>query len=272
MINSTEYLKAGQAADVAISLIDPADKTFCLRKTFKSETIGQSLETLGQINPVLVKIKNDRLQIVAGWRRYQALKIAGAKTVKIEVTDKTDMDCRFVSLAENLDRQDMTASEKYQAIKALINDGAKTKDLMEKFDWCKSYAYAIKNISKFPAVAKAVEDGKFESISTAAELVEQLNGKKIATDNLVNRAIRKTTDGSWPVKDIGYYLKQEKEINDRQPGQPHLSKKLIENSGQKKETFKSDWNPAWGYFELKKEKGRFLAEIKKIDKAMKNKQ
>ena len=75
--------------------------------------LAESIETNGLINPLLVKPLNDgRYEVIAGHRRYEAIRRLGFSHVECNITDETsEKDLMLAQIAENVQRKDMSASE-----------------------------------------------------------------------------------------------------------------------------------------------------------------
>ena len=83
--------------------------------------LAGSIAEVGLIQPVIVRrcvgTSNTRYQIVAGERRWRAHKALGKLDIKSVVIAATDGEMAALALAENFDREDLTAYEIALAIK-----------------------------------------------------------------------------------------------------------------------------------------------------------
>ena len=73
-----------------------------------SELIA-SIDEKGIIEPLVVRQRGDRFQIVAGERRYQASVQAGLRELPVVIRDVDDTEMLELALIENLQRKDLTA-------------------------------------------------------------------------------------------------------------------------------------------------------------------
>ena len=87
-------------------------------KDFLSE-LADSIKKNGLIQPIIVKKKGEKYEIVAGERRWRAAAQAGLYEVPVRVLE-SEKDNPFLSLVENLQRQDLNPLELAQAYKALM--------------------------------------------------------------------------------------------------------------------------------------------------------
>jgi ParB family chromosome partitioning protein len=91
-----------------------------------------SIAEKGVIEPVIVRIKNGRYQIIAGERRYQAAVQVGLKELPVVVRDVDDGEVIELALVENLQRKDLTAFEEADALHALASRGNLTHEDLAK--------------------------------------------------------------------------------------------------------------------------------------------
>jgi ParB family chromosome partitioning protein len=78
-----------------------------------------SIAEKGIIEPVIVRQRGKRYQIVAGERRYQAAVQVGLREIPVIVREVDDAEIIEVALVENLQRKDLTAFEEAEALQAL---------------------------------------------------------------------------------------------------------------------------------------------------------
>lgn len=83
------------------------------------EKLATSIAEVGLIQPVVLRrVQNlDTFQIVAGERRVRAHRTLSKADIKAVIVDVSDSDMAAMALAENMDRQDLTAFEIAIAIK-----------------------------------------------------------------------------------------------------------------------------------------------------------
>lgn len=86
------------------------------------KTLAQSIQESGILQPILARKAGDRLQIVAGERRWRAAKLAGLTEVPVLCRELSDNESAVFALVENLQREDLNAIEKAQGIKLLMDE------------------------------------------------------------------------------------------------------------------------------------------------------
>jgi ParB family transcriptional regulator, chromosome partitioning protein len=83
-----------------------------------SELIA-SISEQGILEPLLVRQRGDRFQIVAGERRYQAAVQVGVRELPVVIRDVDDTEVIELALIENLQRKDLTPFEEAEALHGL---------------------------------------------------------------------------------------------------------------------------------------------------------
>jgi len=83
-----------------------------------SELIA-SVGEKGIIEPLVVRQKGSRYQIVAGERRYHAAVQSGLTELPVVVRDVDDTEMLELALVENIQRKDLTAFEESEALQSL---------------------------------------------------------------------------------------------------------------------------------------------------------
>ena len=91
-----------------------------------------SIAEKGIIEPIIVRQRGSRYQIVAGERRYQAAVQVGLKELPGVIREGDDNEVLEVALVENLQRKDLTAFEEAEAMAALAHRCAYTHEMLAK--------------------------------------------------------------------------------------------------------------------------------------------
>lgn len=79
-----------------------------LRTETNVDKLKKSIETVGLINPLIV---NEKDELIAGGRRYTALKELGYEEVPVFKVEKNSLEQELISIDENLVRKDLTKIE-----------------------------------------------------------------------------------------------------------------------------------------------------------------
>jgi len=103
---------------VAIDLIDPNPNQPRQVMGDLSELIA-SIAEKGILEPLVVRQRGDRFQIIAGERRYQASVQARLRELPVVIRDVDDTEMLELALIENLQRKDLTPFEESEALEGL---------------------------------------------------------------------------------------------------------------------------------------------------------
>ncbi|QYR21711.1 nucleoid occlusion protein [Paenibacillus sp. sptzw28] len=85
------------------------------------DELSQTIKTHGVIQPIVVRIRNGRYEIIAGERRFRAVKKLGLETIPAVVREFNDSQAASIALIENLQREGLTAIEEALAYQKLID-------------------------------------------------------------------------------------------------------------------------------------------------------
>jgi ParB family chromosome partitioning protein len=81
-----------------------------------------SISEKGIIEPLVVRPRGERFQIVAGERRYQAAVQLGLKELPAVIRDVDEAEMLELALIENLQRKDLTPFEEAEALQGLADE------------------------------------------------------------------------------------------------------------------------------------------------------
>ena len=103
-----------------ISVISPNPKQ--PRKHFDPATLQEladSIKSEGLLQPILVRPKESKYEIIAGERRFRAAQIAGLKKIPAIIKELSDRETLLIALMENIHREDLTPIEQAKALLTL---------------------------------------------------------------------------------------------------------------------------------------------------------
>jgi ParB family chromosome partitioning protein len=103
---------------IAIDLLDPNPDQPRQAMGDLGELIASVAEK-GIIEPLVVRQRGTRYQIIAGERRYHAAVQAGLHELPVVVRDVDETEMLELALVENLQRKDLTAFEEAEALQSL---------------------------------------------------------------------------------------------------------------------------------------------------------
>ena len=125
--------KEDQVQQIAVAKI--LANPFQPRKIFDEtaiEELAVSIKEHGIIQPIVVRKKDKKYEIVAGERRLRAAKLAGFTEVPVIVRDFDEQQMMEVAILENLQREDLTPIEEAEAYSSLITKLNFTQDDLAK--------------------------------------------------------------------------------------------------------------------------------------------
>ena len=135
------------------------------RKNFDKEQMEEltnSIKERGIIQPIIVRKKADKFEIIAGERRWQAAQHAGLHEVPIVQIDVDDLKSLEFAIVENVQRDDLSPIEEANGYKRLIDEFNYDQEKVAKFIG-KSRAHitnCIRLLSLPPEVIKLIEEKK----------------------------------------------------------------------------------------------------------------
>jgi ParB family chromosome partitioning protein len=110
-------------AEVPVSALDP--NPFQPRAALDPARLAElaaSIRESGIVQPLLVRRRGERYQIIAGERRLRAAQAAGLATVPVMVRDVADEHLLELALVENIQREELNPIEEAQAFHRLQDE------------------------------------------------------------------------------------------------------------------------------------------------------
>ncbi len=87
------------------------------------EELASSIRIKGVLQPLLVRAKGKKYEIIAGERRFRAAQLAGLDEVPVIVREFSDQETLEIALIENLQREDLNPLEEARGYKNLLEFG-----------------------------------------------------------------------------------------------------------------------------------------------------
>lgn len=117
--------------ELDLDLIEPNSEQPRTRFTEENlEELTQSIRVNGIVQPIVVRRKGGRYEIVAGERRWRAAQRAGLRKIPSVVKDVSDDKLLELALVENIQRQELNPIEEAKAYKNLINMVGLTQEMV----------------------------------------------------------------------------------------------------------------------------------------------
>jgi ParB family chromosome partitioning protein len=145
-----------------------------------SELIA-SVREKGVLEPILVRPRGSRFQIIAGERRYRAAIEAGLAEIPCIVRQTSDSETMEIALIENLQRQDLSAFEEADGLKILADTYGYTHESMAaKLGKSRSSITEVLSLTAMPeAVRDVCRRADIHSKSLLLQVVRQGEAEKM---------------------------------------------------------------------------------------------
>ena len=121
----------GATALLAVPVEQLAPNPYQPRKTFSPDALDElaaSIKVSGLLQPIVVRRRGERYEILVGERRWRAARQAGLAEVPVVVRDASDAEALELALAENLLREDLNPLEEADAYQRLMAEFGWTQD------------------------------------------------------------------------------------------------------------------------------------------------
>jgi len=148
---------------IPIELIDPNPRQ-PRSELGDIKELMDSIRTKGVLEPILVRSKGSRFEIIAGERRYLASKNLGLK----------EIPCLEISLIENLQRKDLDIFEEADGLKALADlYDYSHQEIANKIGKSRSTITEILSVSRIPGpLREKIKNAGLSSRSTIIEIAK----------------------------------------------------------------------------------------------------
>jgi ParB family chromosome partitioning protein len=165
---------------IAIELIDPNPDQPRQVMGDLSE-LKASIAEKGIIEPLIVRQRGARYQIIAGERRYQAASQVGLRELPVVIRDVDDTEIIEVALIENIQRKDLGAFEEAEAMLSLARRCAYThEDLAKRLGKSRTSVTEALAIAEMPVeVRKLCRLADISSKSLLLQIVRQQTPEKM---------------------------------------------------------------------------------------------
>jgi ParB family chromosome partitioning protein len=184
--------------EIDIDLVDPSP--YQPRTRFREEgldELARSIQASGIIQPIVVRPIRDRLELIAGERRWRAAQRAGLRRVPAIVRQVADELALEMTLVENIQREDLNAMEAARAFERLMDEFQMTQEsVAERTGKDRAtVANAIRLLKLEPAIQDWIEEGKLSAGHGRALLA-------VLDPQLRNRYAQRAARGGLTVRQI----------------------------------------------------------------------
>lgn len=170
------------------------------------QELMDSIRSKGVLEPILVRSKADRFEIIAGERRLVASKNIGLKEIPCIEMDVEENEATEIALIENLQRKDLDLFEEADGLQSLIDlYGYNHQQVSDKIGKARSTITEILSIARIPvSVRNLIKTGGVFSRGTIIEIAKQKTEDDML--KLVNE-ISKRHLTREDTRDLSKYLK-----------------------------------------------------------------
>ncbi len=162
------------------------------RRNFNSDRLAElasSIDANGLVAPILLRRSGDRYVIVHGERRFRAVQSLGWTEIPAVVRDIAAADVRWIQVAENLNRDDLSPIEEARTYAEFIAAGHTQAGIAERLGKTRTYVTQKMRLLSMPAPLVLLVDRGALSEGHARQL---LRIKSMYTEN---HTIGKPDDG-----------------------------------------------------------------------------
>lgn len=192
--------------ELDIDLIEPNSEQPRSRFTEeKLEELAQSIRANGIVQPIIVRKRGARYQIIAGERRWRAAQKAGLQKISSIIKEVADDKLLELALIENIQRQELNAIEEARAYKNLVDSIGLTQEMIaERVGKNRTVITTFLRLLKLPKdIQKLVEEEKITAgHGRALLMIDSVDSqRKLATQVIeLSLSVRETEKA---VKRIG---------------------------------------------------------------------
>jgi len=199
-----------------INLDDIDPNPFQPRENFDDESLKElavSIKMHGVLEPIILRAKGKRYEIIAGERRYKASKLAGLKTIPAVVKNYSDLKTMEIALVENLQREDLNPIEQARTFMKLIREFKLTQEELARRTG-KSRS-TITNIIRLLNLPPQVQDALLTGKITQGHARALLS---LRDEKLQKRLTKKIIEEGLSVREIESIVK--KKLTEKEKGKP----------------------------------------------------
>jgi ParB family chromosome partitioning protein len=202
MLHAAEEIEEAAASlpmnELDVALIDPNPwQPRSMLGDADLAELADSIREHGLVQPIVVRSRGDRYQLIAGQRRLAAAKRLGWQQVPARVLDVEDRQMAEIAIVENLQRRDLDALEKAASFKQYLSTwGCTQEELARRLSIDRSHVANLIRLLELPAsVQSKLREGKL-SMGHARALLplgdedEQVRlADRVANEGLSVRAV-----------------------------------------------------------------------------------
>lgn len=135
-----------------------------------------SIEQYGLLQPVVVASDGPNTwRLLAGERRYRAIRHLGWSTVPVRVVDADSEQWKAIMMTENLQRQDFTPWEEVLGYEQLLQTGLSLREVSRKVNKNPGYVSTLLKLMRNALIREAIHDGQLSTRTLAFQMASLLH-------------------------------------------------------------------------------------------------
>ena len=145
-------------------------------------TLTESVRKHGILEPIIVRPREGRFEIVAGERRFQAAVQVGLEQLPVTVRDLDDRTTMEIALSENLEREDLSPIEVAVSFSEYLTKFGTTQDeLAQRLGKDRSTIANLIRLLDLPDIARTALENKSITAGHARALLAIKDQKQLGT-------------------------------------------------------------------------------------------
>lgn len=158
--------------------------------------LSDSIKVQGIVQPIIVKVKDNGYEIIAGERRWRAAKMAGLEVVPVVVRHADNQATLAMGLIENMQREDLNPIETAVGLKRLMQEFELTqKEVAEAVGRSRS---GVTNLLRLLKLPEMIQEWLHDGLLTMGHARAIIT---FPTDVQLSMA-QKAIDKGWSVREI----------------------------------------------------------------------
>ena len=231
VVSDKEVQDTSDVLRIPVDLMEP--NPFQPRMNFDAEALqelAESIRTFGLIQPVTVRKRGGKYQIISGERRYRACIIAGMDMIPAYIRDANDQGMLEMAIVENIQRENLDPIEVAMSYRRLMEECRLTQEQMADRVGKKRASVANQlRLLKLPAKVQHDLKVGLVSVGHAKVLlgVEDPKVQEMLCDLIVRKGLS-VRELEEKIKSLDKPAPQEKEPQEL----PEMYYRLLENVGR----------------------------------------
>lgn len=179
--------------EIDVDLIDPNPEQPRSRFTDSAlDELAQSILANGIVQPIVVRRRGNRYEIVAGERRWRAAQRAGLRRIPAAVKEVSDDKLLELALIENIQREELNPMEEAAAYRKLIDNMGLTQEaLAASVGKDRTLIATTLRLLKLPTdIQRLIEEGKLSAgHGRALLLTDDVSVQRRVARSIIERSL-----------------------------------------------------------------------------------